>query len=367
MELNRQTKDCPYDKLSKKSFFPQLENTNGSLLLERNSDFIINSNDKIISFGSCFASKIKIICNKLNLNYLEFKDINDHCINRIKLEKKGNFSLNYGNIYTAKHFLQLLERVTGQNKTLPSILTDEKGMRRNAFRSNVLSYKDNEALRLDDESHLKNILKAISEATCLVFTLGLTEHWIDKKSNLCVPQVPGCGVGQFEDDKYEFINSTLFSVVDELENAINLIRSINEKIKIILTLSPVPLVATYTNLSAVEANIYSKSLLRQSIALLLEKGFKKVYYFPSFEIMTNPHFMNLNFEDNKRSVSDFGLNSIINHFNQVYVGKDIEDLNEFKPNMKIEVNFNKNKNDSFNPACDEENIYASFLQKTKAF
>ena len=107
MELNRQTKDCPYDKLSKKSFFPQLENTNGSLLLERNSDFIINSNDKIISFGSCFASKIKIICNKLNLNYLEFKDINDHCIDRIKLEKKGNFSLNYGNIYTAKHFLQL--------------------------------------------------------------------------------------------------------------------------------------------------------------------------------------------------------------------------------------------------------------------
>ena len=65
MELNRQTKDCPYNKLSKKSFFPQLENTNGSLLLERNSDFIINSNDKIISFGSCFASKIKIICNKL--------------------------------------------------------------------------------------------------------------------------------------------------------------------------------------------------------------------------------------------------------------------------------------------------------------
>ena len=114
---------------------------------------------------------------------MEFKDINDHCIDRIKLEKKGNFSLNYGNIYTAKHFFQLLERVTGQNKTLPSILTDEKGMRRNAFRSNVLSYKDNEALRLDDESHLKNIFKAISEATCLVFTLGLTEHWIDKSSS----------------------------------------------------------------------------------------------------------------------------------------------------------------------------------------
>ena len=51
----------------------------------------------------------------------------------------------------------------------------------------------------------------------MVFTLGLTEHWIDKKSNLCVPQVKGCGVGQFEDDKYEFINSTLFSVVDELK------------------------------------------------------------------------------------------------------------------------------------------------------
>ena len=101
-----------------------MENTNGSSLLERNSDFIINSNDKIISFGSCFASKIKIICNKLSLNYLEFKDINDHCNDRIKLEK-GNFSLNYGNIIQ-QSILQLLERVTGQNKTLPSILTDEK-------------------------------------------------------------------------------------------------------------------------------------------------------------------------------------------------------------------------------------------------
>ena len=33
--------------------------------------------------------------------------------------------------------------------------------------------------------------------------------------------------------------------------------------------------------------------------------------------------------------------------------------------MKIEVNFNKNKNDTFNPACDEENIYASFYKKQR--
>ena len=194
--------------------------------------------------------------------------------------------------------------------------------------------------------------------------MGLTEHWIDKETSLCLPQVPGCGLGDFDSHNFEFRNSGLFEVVDEIIESIELLKTINNNLSVILTLSPVPLVATYTKVSAVEANIYSKSLLRQAISLVLKKDISKLYYFPSFEIMTNPHFLNLNFKNNKRAVSEFGLNLIIKQFNQKFVGIKLEELNEFKPTKQIEISFNGQEKNMFNPSCDEENIYASYLDKT---
>jgi len=355
---------CPYDSLPSKSFFPQLANTNGDLFLKPEDGLRIGPGDKIISFGSCFASKIKTICKRLNLNYLHKEDLSIHDTNKIRLEKVENFSLNYGNIYTSKHFLQLIKRTLNKDPSLPRVINDKENRKRNSFRPNVLSYDNEVTLRKDDSNHLVNIYDAIKESSTLVFTLGLTEHWIDKATSLCLPQVPGCGLGDFDNHNFEFRNSELFEVVDEIIESIELLKTINKNLSVILSLSPVPLVATYTKVSAVEANIYSKSLLRQAIALVLKKDISKLFYFPSFEIMTNPHFLNLNFKNNKRTVSDYGLNLIIKQFNQKFVGIELGELNEFKPAQKIEVSFNGEDKNIFNPSCDEENIYASYLDKT---
>ena len=362
--MQKSKTNCPYEKLPLKSFFPRLADSKGNLFLEAKNNFQITSKDKIVSFGSCFSSKIKEICDKLELNYLKKNDLSEKHIDKINLEKKTNFSLNYGNIYTSKHFLQLIKRVVGTHTNLPRIIVDNKNRKRNSFRSNILSYYDNKALRDDDQNHLKNISSLIKEANILVFTVGLTEHWIDNDTLYCLPQVPGCGVGDFDKNKFKFLNSELFEVVDEILESIDLIKKINKNIKFILTLSPVPLVATYSNLSAVEANIYSKTLLRQAISFVQKENLTYVDYFPSYEIMTNPHYMNLNFLDNKRTVSDFGLELIIDQFNRKYVNK-IYEANQFDTKTKINISFQEKEKNIFNPSCDEENIYASYLESSR--
>ncbi len=367
INLSMKTKNnrCPYESLPLESFFAQLANQKGNLFLDRNSNFQITSKDKIISFGSCFASKIKNICDTLGLNYLKNHDIHNKYNDKIHIEKNTNFSLNYGNIYTSKHLLQLIKRVLGKETQLPRILVDSKNRKRNSFRPNVLSYFDEKALRNDDKNHLKNISSIIKESNILVFTLGLTEHWIDKNTLYCLPQVPGCGVGNFDNKLYKYLNSELFEVVDEILECIHLIRKLNKNIKIILTLSPVPLVATYSGLSAVEANSYSKSLLRQAISFVQKEHLTYLEYFPSYEIMTNPHFINLNFLNNRRTVSDFGLELITDQFNRKFVGNETYEANKFNPNGMIKVSFQKKEKDDFNPSCDEENIYASYINNIR--
>ena len=57
-------------------------------------------------------------------------------------------------------------------------------------------------------------------------------------------------------------------------------------VQILVTVSPVPLDATFTGTDIVLANIYSKSLLRTA-AGEWSQGHGNVHYFPSYEIVMN--------------------------------------------------------------------------------
>jgi hypothetical protein len=73
--------------------------------------------------------------------------------------------------------------------------------------------------------------------------------------------------------------------VDNLSYIISKIRSLNDRCSIIVTLSPVPLTATFEYHSAVVADTVSKSTLRVAIDELLRRKYDKVYYWPSFEVV----------------------------------------------------------------------------------
>ena len=90
-------------------------------------------------------------------------------------------------------------------------------------------------------------------------------------------------------------------------------RAVNPKLKILLTVSPVPLTATATDQHVMVATMQSKSILR-AVAGALAGDDPDVDYFPSYEIVSSPPFRGVFFEPNQRNVTESGVNFVMQTF-----------------------------------------------------
>jgi hypothetical protein len=357
---------CPYNGLPEKAFFRNAILRQGDLAIEVGGDIVLDSSSRVMSAGSCFAARIATFIKSSGVNYLAADDRAAHD-DSIREETPNLFSLRYGNIYTVRHLLQLLQRATGALTTEPPVARDKNGRYRNLARPAVLSYASVEALRADDRAHLQNLLTLLGQADVFIFTLGLTEHWVDTACDLVLPTTPGCGYGEFDSGRHQFRNASLAEITDELGGCFQILRQINPQLKILLTLSPVPLVATYTDVSAIEATFYSKSLLRQAVALAIGAWpHKSVTYFPSYEIITNPHVIRENFEDDMRSISAAGVARVMAQFKRRFVADNSEEsfARIEPPSLSISALPSSGAvRADVDPVCDEENIWNAYLSK----
>jgi hypothetical protein len=110
-------------------------------------------------------------------------------------------------------------------------------------------------------------------------------------------------------------------IEEDLAHFIAQARTINENLRIILTVSPVPLVATATDHHVLSATIYSKSALRVA-AQEVSRSFCGVIYFPSYEIVTGPQAPDTFFEPDKRNVSRPGVDAVMSAFLAACDGAD---------------------------------------------
>ena len=99
---------------------------------------------------------------------------------------------------------------------------------------------------------------------------------------------------------------------------LGLLARINPQARIILTVSPVPLIATYTDTDVLSATTYSKAVLR-AVADDLARDFSNVFYFPSYEIITGAFNKGGYFEPDLRSVRREGVDHVMRVFRQLFV------------------------------------------------
>jgi GSCFA family len=123
----------------------------------------------------------------------------------------------------------------------------------------------------------------VREAGAFVFTLGLAEVWQDRETG----GVFWRGVPEeiFDAQRHVFRLSTVEENEANIVEIVRLIRSENPSAPILLTLSPVPLAATFRDISCITADCVSKSVLRIALDRVLERGLGGVYYWPSFEVV----------------------------------------------------------------------------------
>ena len=105
--------------------------------------------------------------------------------------------------------------------------------------------------------------------------------------------------------KYQIKSETINDIINNINYVINKMNKINKKIKIILTLSPVPSSATFFNENVVLKSFESKAKLKIAISNILKKNMN-VYYFPSFEsvILDNHNFLFDNRHVKSKKVSE---------------------------------------------------------------
>lgn len=263
-----------------------------------------------MSAGSCFASNLVPWLERAGIEYVRTET--PHPALAALPENLGyrNFSAAYGNIYTARQFAQLLERATGRFAPVEDRWIED-GRWVDPFRPGLRQPADSagefEALRA---CHLEAVVAAVRAATVVVFTLGLTEAWASMEDGAVFPVAPGAVAGSYDPARHAFVNFSYDDVVGDLRRIRDLLDDIGSCPRLVLTVSPVPLVATATEEHVLVATAYSKAVLRAAAGAAATE-LRNVEYFPAYEIVTGPQAPAGYFDADARTVTPQAIEAVM--------------------------------------------------------
>ena len=275
--------------------------------------FSLTTDDGFMSAGSCFASNVRRYLEARGLRYTVTETPHPLWPEAVEAPYYEAFSARYGNIYTARQMAQLLERALGMFAPAEEYW-EADGTYIDPFRPGLRHRaRSVDEFRALTAQHLRAVLRAISQSSVFVFTLGLSEAWLSKDDGAVFPACPGTVSGTFDPARHAFHNFSAAEVTADLVRMISLARSVNPALKIILTVSPVPLVATASGRHVLVATTYSKSVLRVA-ADEASRMLPQVVYFPAYELVTGPQAAGHAFEDDRRNVTEAAVATVMEAF-----------------------------------------------------
>jgi GSCFA family len=209
---------------------------------------MLSADDAVITLGSCFA-----------------RELQDYLVQLGYASETLWIPAGLHNSFAMLDFLSWA--VTGEE-------TDR------GFRYDIL---DGEIREWTPEGERELYEERLAGAGAFVFTFGLAEVWEDRETG----GVFWRGVPEeiFDLDRHVFRLSSVEENEANIVRIVELVRSVNPDAPIVLTLSPVPLAATFRPISCITADAVSKSTLRLALDRVETRGLPGVYYWPSFEIV----------------------------------------------------------------------------------
>jgi tetratricopeptide (TPR) repeat protein len=131
----------------------------------------------------------------------------------------------------------------------------------------------------------ENTVQIIKDADVFILTLGVAPAFFDRATGDFVLPRPSALNSRVLAEKYRYRTTSVQENVDNVLYLINFIRSISPSIKIVVTVSPVPLVASFEYESAVQADCLSKSTMRLvAHEVVNNSNIENILYWPSFEV-----------------------------------------------------------------------------------
>jgi hypothetical protein len=283
--------------------------------------FTIDRATRVATAGSCFAQHIARKLRSEGFNYVVADAVKGMSAQESHRRGFGVYSARYGNLYTVRQLLQLFDRAHGDLKPLDRAWKREDGRYADPFRPQIEpdGFASVAEVEAATTAHLADVRRLFVSHDVFVFTLGLTEAWRRREDGAVFPLAPGVVAGRFDPALHEFVNFSAEEVLDDLRAFIRRLQGVNPSARVILTVSPVPLIATYEDCHVLVSTVHSKSVLRAAAGRLAAEV-SCVDYFPSYEIVTSPASRGAYFEDDLRSVTEAGVAHVMRVFLRHYAG-----------------------------------------------
>jgi tetratricopeptide (TPR) repeat protein len=127
------------------------------------------------------------------------------------------------------------------------------------------------------------VYRNLADSHVVLITLGLVEAWFDNRSGSYINAAPPKSVAGADPARFELHVMDHDDVVASLHDLIALLGQVcPADVRLIFTVSPVPLNPTFTDKDVAVANTYSKSLLRVAAEAVVSR-YDHIEYFPSYE------------------------------------------------------------------------------------
>ena len=247
----------------------------------------------------------------------------------------GLFSARYGNIYTVRQLLELIQQAFLLRPVIHEFVQRNDGRWVDMLRPRAVPYgfSSIQDAAADRDFHLSAVRQLLKTMDVFVFTLGLTEAWINTRHQYCYPLVPGAIAGSFDAEVHKFKNFSVAEIQADLDEVITLIARENALAQILLTVSPVGLVATAEPRSVMVSTMASKSVLRAAVDEVVRR-WDCVDYFPSYEVITGAYTKGRFFAEGGRDVTEAGVQTVMN----IFFSSRMEALNSaMRPQQRVET------------------------------
>ena len=127
------------------------------------------------------------------------------------------------------------------------------------------------------------VTRSLLTADVLVMTLGLAEVWRDNRTGSYLNTRPHQATIKADMDRFTLHVLSYEEVHDYLARTFEIVfRRCRPELRVVLTVSPVPMTATYSGRDVAVANQYSKAVLRTATEAIV-RGSDRIDYFPSYE------------------------------------------------------------------------------------
>lgn len=258
----------------------------------------------IASIGSCFAREVKDYLVTHGYHYIQTAD-GPHA-------RHGSAAWDrvYNTFCLRQEFERALADFTPRTPHWPA----SNGRSLDPYRKGVVWRDDTHRIQ-DLDHHRRTAREALTRCDALVVTVGLNELWYDKTSGDVFYQVPPPDV--FDTERHGFRTATVDENLANLERMHALLTQANPGCQMLVTVSPVPLRATFRR----DHNVVVNNAESKATLLVAAKAFvarhDDVHYFPSYELVQ--HAIRDPFEPDNRHVKRSTVDAIMRVFEATFV------------------------------------------------